>query len=185
MRCGVDVAALRAAPSDAAEQVSQALRDEPLEIERRDGEWALVVTAYDYRGWVPTSVLAGGDGAFPAASAASPLEAARRFVGAPYEWGGMTAAGIDCSGLVHVAFRLAGRLVPRDAWQQEAAATAVRVARPGDLVFYGEPAGRADHVAFWAGGGRILHATGRSGLGAVEEREPSSLRARRRSIGRL
>jgi len=52
--------------------------------------------------------------------------------------------------------------------------------RPGDLVTYGD--GRAaDHVAFWLGDGRILHATRREGVdGVVEEPEPSELRGRRR-----
>jgi cell wall-associated NlpC family hydrolase len=82
----------------------------------------------------------------------------------------MTERGIDCSGLVHMAYRRTGRLVPRDADQQEAAATPIGEAdaRPGDLVCFGEP-GRAHHIAFWLGEGRILHATGRDGVNAVVE----------------
>ena len=54
---------------------------------------------------------------------------------------------------------------------------------PGDLITYGEP---ADHIAFWLGGGRILHATGReNGIGVVEEDEPGDLRVRRRRLIRL
>ena len=79
--------------------------------------------------------------------------------GAPYQWGGLTEAGIDCSGLVHMAYRRLGRLVPRDAAQQEGAADEVAELEPGDLITYGEP---ADHIAFWLGDGRILHATGRA-----------------------
>jgi cell wall-associated NlpC family hydrolase len=93
----------------------------------------------------------------------------------------MTRAGIDCSGLVHMAYRRVGRLVPRDARDQEAAGLEVAedALRRGDLVTYGS-AGRCDHVAFWLGGGRILHATGREGVNAVvEEDEPADLGARR------
>lgn len=185
MRCGVEVASLRSGPFDAAEQVSQALRDEQLQVEERDGEWVLVLTGYDYRGWVRVEALAEGDGSWPEPVAGSPLEAARGLLGAPYEWGGLTAAGIDCSGLVHIAHRLAGRLVPRDAWQQEEASSSVDDPAAGELVFYGGADWRADHVAFWLGGERILHATARGGLGVVEELEPADLRARRRSFGRL
>jgi cell wall-associated NlpC family hydrolase len=98
----------------------------------------------------------------------------------------MTNAGIDCSGLVHMAWRATGALVPRDSWQQEAAASPVPPgeARRGDLVFYGDE-DRADHVSIWLGEGKILHATARDGLGVVEEPEPEALRARRRGIGRL
>jgi cell wall-associated NlpC family hydrolase len=99
----------------------------------------------------------------------------------------MSSAGIDCSGLVHVAFRACGRLVPRDADQQEAAGERLSEAelRSGDLVTYGSPHG-ADHIAFWVGDGRILHATGREGVDrVVEEREPPELRERRRAFVRL
>jgi cell wall-associated NlpC family hydrolase len=182
VRCAADVAAVRAEPRDDAEQVTQALHGEPLRVaERRDG-WARVVTVYDYPGWVRDEALEEGDGALPTAEFASPLEAARTYLGAPYLWGGMTERGIDCSGLVHMAYRRSGRLVPRDAWQQRQAGEPVPEPRPGDLVLYGEP---ADHVAFWLGEGRILHSTGRDGLGVVEEPEPMELGTRRAAVVRL
>ena len=40
-------------------------------------------------------------------------------------------------------------------------------------------------IAFWLGGGRILHATAREGLGVAEEEEPEELRRRRRRVVRL
>jgi cell wall-associated NlpC family hydrolase len=56
---------------------------------------------------------------------------------------------------------------------------------PGDLISYGG-ADRADHVAFWLGDGRILHAAGREGVHkVVEEAEPDELHARRRAAFRL
>jgi cell wall-associated NlpC family hydrolase len=153
-----------------------------------DGEWARVETAYAYPGWVRRQDLGGdGDADWLRPVAAAPVEHARTLLGTRYEWGGMTAAGIDCSGLVHMAFRACGSLVPRDADQQEEAGDWLSEPdlRSGDLVTYGPPEG-ADHVAFWLGGGRILHATGREGVDCVvEEEEPPELRERRRSLVRL
>lgn len=168
--------------------MTQALAGEPLRVLEQRGEWARVETEYAYPGWARVEDLGGErDAEWLRPAAADPVEPARTLLGTGYEWGGMTAAGIDCSGLVHMAFRACGRLVPRDADQQEEAGERVSEAdlRSGDLVTYGPPEG-ADHIAFWVGGGRILHATGRDGVDCVvEEEEPAELRERRRALVRL
>jgi len=167
-----EAASVRAEPDEGAEQVTQALAGEPLAIESIEDGWARIRTAYGYPGWVREEALGGEpDGEWPGLPrAGDPVEQARAYLETPYEWGGLTERGIDCSGLVHIAYRRLGRLVPRDAHEQEAAAEALEQGdlRAGDLVFFGPPE-RADHVAFWLGEGRILHATGREEVQAVVE----------------
>jgi gamma-D-glutamyl-L-lysine dipeptidyl-peptidase len=183
-----DYQAVFAEPGSDSEQVTELLPGEPLTVEERRDGWARIRTAYDYPGWIPETALGGEpDPAWLEPVASDPLAYARTLLGSPYRWGGMTARGIDCSGLVHMSFRAAGRLVPRDADQQEEAGTPVAESelRPGDLVSYGDEAA-ADHIAFWVGDGCILHSTQREGVdGVVEEREPDHLRARRRALFRL
>jgi cell wall-associated NlpC family hydrolase len=176
--CSVEVAAVRAEPANDAERVTELLQGEPVAVEERRDGWARIRTAYDYPGWVRERDLAGIDG--------DAIEQARRYLGTPYLWGGMTERGIDCSGLVHMSYRWLGRLVPRDADQQEAAGAPVEegaLAR-GDLITYGQDT--ATHIAFWLGEGRILHSTEREGVnGVLEEGEPDDLRSQRRRLIRL
>ena len=181
--CRDEVAAVRAEPRDEAEQVTQALLGEPLSVEEQRNGWVRIRTAYDYPGWVRADAIGEeADAGWLAASGNDPVERARSYLGTPYEWGGMTERGIDCSGLVHMAYRQTGRLVPRDADQQEAAGEEVAEdeVRPGDLVCY------EGHIAFWLGEGRILHSTQRDDVdGVVEEPEPADLRPRFRRYVRL
>jgi cell wall-associated NlpC family hydrolase len=88
---------------------------------------------------------------------------ARRFVGVPYLWGGMTARGLDCSGFVSRVYEANGLTLPRDADMQFEDPRARPVAReslqPGDLLFFGRDARHVSHVGLYVGGGRFLNAT--------------------------
>lgn len=82
-----------------------------------------------------------------------PIEVARRFIGAPYFWGGRESIGLDCSALVQTALMACGLACPRDSDMQEASlGTAVEVAEVGDIVFW------KGHVGFLSAPNTLLHA---------------------------
>lgn len=98
------------------------------------------------------------------ASAATPPERAAsealKMVGAPYRYGGASAKGFDCSGLVQWSYRHAGIALPHNTEQQRHLGQRVRLAdlRPGDLVFFDQRGKKNGHVAIYIGHGEIVHA---------------------------
>jgi gamma-D-glutamyl-L-lysine dipeptidyl-peptidase len=89
------------------------------------------------------------------------LATARRFLGVPYLWGGMSFHGVDCSGLVSRVYAANGIDLLRDADIQFTDPRGRAVERgalqPGDLLFFGTK--KITHVGMYAGEGRFISAT--------------------------
>ena len=89
---------------------------------------------------------------------------AKKFLGLPYRWGGVSPFGIDCSGLAQLVYRLNGITILRDAGIQrgmkEFALVPKAKMQPGDLIFFGNPATKnITHVGIYIGAGKLIHAT--------------------------
>jgi cell wall-associated NlpC family hydrolase len=122
-----------------------------LPVVGRDARGNRLVRTPDGSGWISRASLREG----PPPTGASVVVAAKRFLGLRYLWGGVSAWGFDCSGLVWDVLRAHGVTVPRDTGPQSRGGRKVRAGdlRRGDLVFYGSP---ATHVAIVAGRGMMI-----------------------------
>ncbi|HEV2891217.1 MAG TPA: NlpC/P60 family protein [Frankiaceae bacterium] len=113
-------------------------------------------------------VTGGGAQTAPDAAGAKVVAAAKSNLGDAYEWGANGPDAWDCSGLTSVLWRTVGGVasIPRTSRQQQAWAWPMRAAdaRPGDLVFFGNP---VTHVGIYAGDGRIVDASS-SKKGVIE-----------------
>jgi hypothetical protein len=114
------------------------------------------------------------------------------FLGSPYQWGGVTPWGVDCSGLVQTTFAARGIALPRDSAQQVAHGVEISVdaIRPGDLLFFKSESGSAiTHVAFAGEADTLVHSTLACGGMLVEPWLPgsraASLRQRLVAVRRL
>ena len=98
------------------------------------------------------------------------VESAKKYLGLPYIWGGTDPSkGLDCSGLVQVAYKDFGISLPRVAADQARAGTPVASlsqAKPGDLVAFGSP---VDHIGIYVGDNKMLVAPKRGDVVKIQE----------------
>ena len=98
------------------------------------------------------------------------MRSAQALLGDPYLWGGRSAhtdalpnpTGLDCSGLVNVAYRTAGISLPRDAHEQYLRSRRIVRLQPADLIFLSAPDApdRIVHVMLYAGNDELIEGPG-------------------------
>ena len=103
----------------------------------------------------------------PSATGNTIADAAQKYIGTPYVWGGesMSEGGMDCSGFVYNALKDAGYKVGRTTAQgYRSYGTSVSKAdmQPGDLIFFGKNNNDASHIGIYLGNGKMIHSSGGS-----------------------
>lgn len=159
------------------------------------GRWAAVMLPSGRTGWVQKDYLKilgeridirqgdSAEGLISMEKMEDIIASAMKLIGSPYLWGGMSAKGVDCSGLVRISCIMNDVLLPRNASQMVRCGTEVEIPqndgigndreaalaktvslRRGDLVFFGTPATdekpmRVTHVGIYLGDNRIIHSS--------------------------
>lgn len=89
---------------------------------------------------------------------------ARRYLHAPYLWGGRSPFGIDAAGLAQMVFKIAGIRLLRDANQQVTQGRPVdfmEQCQIGDLAFFDNGKGDIGHVGIILSDCHVIHASGK------------------------
>lgn len=121
-------------------------------------------------GWVSSQYIKNvKTGGITNAAAKTAVLTAESVLGTPYVYGGASASGFDCSGLVQYAYAKAGVSLPHSSTQQALKGSYVAKSnlQPGDLVFFDTDGGlnAINHDGIYIGNGLFVNA--QSGLGRV------------------
>ena len=93
------------------------------------------------------------------------------WVGTPYQFGGSTKNGIDCSGFTQMVYRLNGFKLLRDASQQATQGDAlsfIEESTAGDLAFFDNNEGDIIHVGIIMENHHIIHAHGKVRIDRID-----------------
>lgn len=144
----VDVAASAEATADAALAPGEQAREDE---QRREREARLAQQTGSTSRPAAASAPPAGSGGL----GASLVNAAKRFLGVPYVWGGTKPTGLDCSGLMLLAAGAMGIALPRMSADQARAGTGIDISQAGagDLIAFdaGGPRGVVNHIGMVIG----------------------------------
>ncbi|WHY64894.1 C40 family peptidase [Neobacillus sp. SuZ13] len=103
------------------------------------------------------------------------ISVAKSNIGVPYQWGGMSPGGFDCSGLIKYSYSRAGKNLNRTAAQMFYG-NGYRIysyIQPGDLMFYAPTkASKPTHVAMYIGNGKMIMASSSKGVMITSTNNP-------------
>lgn len=89
---------------------------------------------------------------------------ASELMGVPYQWGGTTTNGFDCSGFIQYIFATEGVQLPRTTAQMWNSTTKVSQPEVGDLVFFETYTTGPSHLGIYIGNNQFVHSGSSTGV---------------------
>lgn len=123
-----------------AQSLERSLRHELAQVKGKIAEYFQQRQAAAAAGALRTARPQKGFPAPPPDSRANiAIRAALSLIGIPYVWGGASRSGVDCSGLIMLAYEAAGIFLPHYSGSQFYDTVSVPLfdLQPGDILFYG------------------------------------------------
>ena len=168
------------------------------------GRWAQVMLPSGTKGWVLKSAVQPlgeridirmgdtSDQLISDEKMEAIIASANQLLGVPYFWGGMSAKGVDCSGLVRISAIMNDVLLPRNASQMIRCGMPVGLddLKRGDLVFFGTPATaekpmRVTHVGIYLGDNKMIHSSHKVRINSLKPGDADYYENAHRMIGAI
>ncbi len=152
-------------PGDNSHPIRDTVIGVELPVTGEHRRWKRLLLPDGSSGWVRAAELGTGTRRRRKVLAAEIVKTAKQFLGCPYQWGGRSPKGFDCSGLIQTVFGLNRIDLPRDTSQQWNAGRDIgrdlNEIRKGDILFFGDDRSSVSHVGLCTGNkGTFIHARG-------------------------
>ncbi|WP_051189015.1 NlpC/P60 family protein [Halalkalibacillus halophilus] len=89
---------------------------------------------------------------------------ARSYIGSPYQWGGTSPSGFDCSGFLQYVYASHGKSMPRTVSDMWNATSPMAQPSIGHLVFFETYKPGPSHAGIYIGDGNFIHAGSSNGV---------------------
>jgi peptidoglycan DL-endopeptidase LytE len=100
----------------------------------------------------------------PSFNADALIAEGKKYIGVPYQWGGNTPTGFDCSGFLNYVFNTQGINIPRTVETIWRSGTSVSSPQKGDIVFFTTYKKGPSHAGIYLGNNKFLHASTSAGV---------------------
>ncbi|RAK19857.1 S-layer family protein [Anoxybacillus vitaminiphilus] len=102
------------------------------------------------------------------------VPASKKYIGVPYQWGGTTARGFDCSGFIRHVYQTLDVNVPRTTSEMYETGTSVKKEdlRVGDIVFFNTNGKGVSHAGIYIGENQFIHSSSSKGVTVSSLNDP-------------